>query len=255
MSSYFQQIQIWKHNHHSQFRFHVNDNSPIPPEWKKHPWKKDWKLYKTFYAFSDQYKGYLSRGYCPVRIVNKNTYPFQSLFVDTPMSSFFYPNTEKFLVFLYPFLETIPLFISTNVKLLHDVVLYDKQESENKALHRLYNFFPSEYGNTIPWYKKYTPYSNSKFFYVFPEPPDFSYWTLNTEKIIVPCKTKGFPSLEKAVAATHERLTNGFSQGNKSPIIEMTKSCCPLAYITLLLLFCFCFLLLWMSLCYITHRK
>jgi hypothetical protein len=253
--SYFQRVQLWKHKTKPFFRFFSHNTMRMPPEWKDYSWEEDWEMTKIFYAFSSNYKGILSRGYLPVRIVNEENYPYRSLFVDTPMSSFSYRNTENFIVFLYPFLDSIPLFISTNGKPIHDVVLYDKKSRNDVALNTLYNFFPSTIGESTPWYKKYTPFSNSKFFYVFSKEPSYSHWTISTEKIILP-STTGFSTIEKAVIALNERLRYGFSQGNKTPLLESnTQSCGVVWYIMVALLFVLGLLLLWIASCKITHSK
>lgn len=255
MPSYFQRVQLWKHKTRPLFRFFSHNTSPMPPEWKEYSWKKDWEKIQTFYAFSSEYKGVLSRGYLPVRIVNEEAYPHQSLFVDSPMSSFSYPNTENFIVFLYPFLDTIPLFISTNGKPIHDVVLYNGTARNDLVLNTKYNFFPSKISETTPWYAKYTPFSNSKFFYVFAEQPSYSYWKISNEKIILPAK-EGYASVEKAVIALNERLRFGFSQGNKSPLLESnTQSCGVMGCIMIILLILLGILLCWIALCKITNRK
>ncbi|OUX67987.1 MAG: hypothetical protein CBD38_00785 [bacterium TMED178] len=255
LSSYFQRVQLWKHKTKPLFRFFSHNTAPMPPEWKEYPWKQDWEKMQTFYAFSADYKGALSRGYFPVRIVNEEAYPHQSLFVDTPMSSFSYRNTEDFIVFLYPFLDSIPLFISTNGKPIHDVVVYNTAARNDLALNTKYNFFPSKISQTTPWYEKYTPFSNSKFFYVFADKPSYSHWKINSEKIILPA-TKGYPSVKEAVIALNERLRFGFSQGNKSPLLESsTQSCGIVGYIMIILLILLGIILLWIALCKITNRK
>ena len=154
---YFVKVQIWKNK--NLFRFHVETTNEPMPDFKKV--QKDWKYKTSFYAFSSQYRGILSRNYRMIHYLNNNTAPYETIDVISIYDVQNYGDYENyggFIVFQNPVqdqfqeIKTIPLLLFRNenslgifIRELEDDVKkwYNTKFKENMTVYHVFKNDPS----------------------------------------------------------------------------------------------------------------
>lgn len=201
---YFVEIEIWRMKYVNDFYLYRYCYAKESPFWKnmdismeeKSKLEQNWKLYQTFFAFSNAYAPSLGRGYYSIQLVNRRTYPYDILHLfEFPLRYTIQYENETFItdmnftVALYSFPDTKTLYIGTqsefNVNRVCETFVWTnelEQSGEKSAL----TFLPSKQNINIPWYEIYTPPFKTLIFYVYTKKPTATYWKLNSEDIILP---------------------------------------------------------------------
>lgn len=178
---YYVKIQIWKKNNHCHLHIATKDE-PNPTFLN---FQDNWTLKNTFFAFSSEYRGLLSRNYKTIVFKNYLLPPYQTYFISDDQTLYFSQNeqngdrkfkTNSFIALLNPFenqfknIETTPLEIKIYIDDVDVNLLLNYQKAKNKI-----------------WYD--IPYPENQFLvHVFSTfPTNLYYWRANTENTCIPC--------------------------------------------------------------------
>lgn len=234
---YFVEIEIWRMKNDNDSYLYRYCYAKESPFWKnmdismeeKSKLEQNWKLYQTFFAFSNAYASTLGRGYYSIQLVNRKTYPYEILHLfEFPLRYTIQYKGETFLtdinfvVALYPFPYTKIFYIGTlsefNVNRVCETFVWTK-ELEATGEKSKYTFLPSKQNINIPWYKIYSPPFKNSFYYVYTTKPNTIYWRLNSEDIIL-------PSTNPKDAKTLEEISKNLGKNTlKNPkVIVQTNS-------------------------------
>ena len=240
---YFVEIQIWRMKYVNGlylYRYCYANDSPF---WKnmdismeeKSKLKQNWKLYQTFFAFSNAYAPSLGRGYYSIQTVHNKTYPYEILHMfefpqryTVQFKDDTYLTDMSFVVALYPFPFTKLFYIGTqtqlNVTTIYETFVWTK-ELEATGEKSKYTFLPSKKTNNIPWYDIYTPPFKNTIFYVYTTKPNTMYWRLNSEDIILPSTNpkdaKTLEEVSKKIGKYSLKNPTVIVQTNNKPLYDI----------------------------------